>query len=204
MKRILIPIFAAALLVGCGTTANIENSWRDPEAAIDMNKLNKVLVIALLKNETHRRSVESHLTGMLKGKGVASYNYLNRELNKQTETELKQKLKNDGFDGAIVMRLADVDKDITYVPGSYGTYPRYYGRFWPYLSASWNYYYQPGYFETTKRFTVETNVYSLRKDKLVWSGLTSSADPQSAEKLMQAVAKEVYGRMKKDGFIVAD
>jgi hypothetical protein len=204
MKRILILVFAATLLFGCGTTASIENSWHDPEASIDMSKLNKVLVVALLKNDTHRRAAESQLAGMLKIKGVASYNYLTEEPGKQSEEQVKQKLKNDGFDGAIIMRLADVDKDIKYVPGSYGTYPRYYGRFWPYLSTSWNYYGQPGYFEATKKFTVETNVYSLRKDKLIWSSLTSSVDPQTSEKLMQAVAKEVYSRMKKDGFIIKD
>ncbi len=27
------------------------------------------------------------------------------------------------------MRLADVDKDVKYVPGNYATYPPYYGRF---------------------------------------------------------------------------
>jgi hypothetical protein len=204
MKKIfLIPALTAILLAGYGTTASIENSWRDPEAAIDMNKLNKVLIVAMLKNDTHRRAAESHLASMLHGKGVASYQYFSQELNKQSEETLKQQLKKDGFDGAIIMRLADVEKDISYTPGT-AAYPGYYGRFWPYFSSSWGHYYQPGHFETTKKFTIETNVYSLRKDKLIWSGLTSSADPASAEKLMKAVSKEVYGRMKKDGFIIAD
>lgn len=203
MKKILIPALTLLILVGCGTTANIENSWRDPDAQIDMNKLNKVLVVALVKNETHRRAAETQFSSLLKGKGVASYKYFSEDFDIKDEESIKAALKRDGFDGAVIMRLADVEKDIRYTPGT-TAYPVYYNRFWPYFSNSWGYYNQAGHFETTKKFTIETNVYSLRKDKLIWSGLTSTSDPASAEKLMKAVAKEVHTRMKKDGFIIGE
>ncbi|HEX2628595.1 MAG TPA: hypothetical protein VHM26_06285 [Chitinophagaceae bacterium] len=203
MKRILFPALTLLILVGCGTTANIENSWHDPEAQVDMNKLNKVLVVALVKNETHRRAAETRFALLLKGKGVASYQYFSGDFDIDDEETIKTKLKKEGFDGAVIMRLADVEKDIKYTPGA-AAYPAYYNRFWPYFSNSWGYYNQAGHFETTKKFTIETNVYSLRKDKLIWSGLTSTSDPASAEKLMKAVAKEVHARMKKDGFIIAE
>lgn len=198
MKRILIPVITGILLASCGTSAKIENRWRDPAVKVDMSKLNKILIVALVRNDVHRRAAETQLAEMLKGKGVASYSYFAGEFNAKNEETLKQKLKKDGFDGAVVMRLADVEKDVTYT----GTaYPAYYGRFYPYLSNAWGAYYQPGYFSTTRKFTIETNVYSLKADKLIWSSLTSSVDPASAEKLMGAVSKEVYSKMKKDGFI---
>jgi hypothetical protein len=62
----------------------------------------------------------------------------------------------------------------------------------------------PGYYKTTKKFTIEMNVDSLKKENLVWSSLTSSADPETAEKMMRAIGKEVYNRMKKEGFIIND
>lgn len=195
---------AALVLAGCATTASIENSWRDPEAAVDMSKLNKVLIVAMLKNEAHRRAAESQLAGLLNGKGVPSYDYFASQVIFKNENQLKKQMKDDGFDGAIVLRLADVEKDIRYVPGSYRTYPTYYNRFWPYFLNSWSDYSMPGHYATTKRFTVETNVYSLKTEKLVWSGLTTSVDPQSTEKMMKAIGKEVYNRMKKDGFIITN
>ena len=204
MKKFLVFIFSAVLFASCATTTNIENSWHDPDASVTLSKLNKVLIVALLRNDVHRRATESQLASFLKNKGVPSFNYLRAEMYTQPESVVKQKLKADGFDGVIILRLADVERDINYIPGTYNTYPRYYGRFWPYLSNSWNNYYQPGYFQTTKKFTVETNVYSLRLDKLVWSGITSSSDPESIEKLVGSVAQEIYGRMKKEGFIVAE
>jgi hypothetical protein len=204
MKQVIRLIIVVVLFASCDTTAHIEKSWRDPEVSVDMSKLNKVLVVALLKDETNRHATEDQLVSMLKGKGVASYNYLTKDIGEEKEEAIKQKVKEEGFDGAIIMCLADVDKDVKYVPGTYSTYPPYYGRFWRYYWNSWNNYYQPGHYETTKKFTVETNVYSLSRDKLIWTGLTSSVDPQNTEKLMHAVAQEVYKKMKKEGFIVND
>lgn len=202
MKRFYMAATIAIFLASCGTTARVENSWHDPAAQVDMSKLNKVLVLALFKNETNRRYAENQLVQLIDGKGVASYNFFTKELRKENEAVIKQKLIDAGFDGVVIMRLADVDKDIKYSPGTI-TYPAYYGRFWPYFWTSWGAYSNPGYFSTTKTFTIETNVYSFVKDKLIWSSLTSSVDPQNAEKLMDAVSKEVYRKMKKEGFVVS-
>ncbi|HEV8080226.1 MAG TPA: hypothetical protein VGP43_05915 [Chitinophagaceae bacterium] len=204
MKKFIYLAIAVISFTSCGSPAHIEKSWRDPEVTIDMSKLNKVLVVALLKNEINRRATEDQLVTMLKGKGIASYNYLTKEIREDSENDIKQKLKEQGFDGAIIMRLADVNKDVRYVPGTNNNFPHYYGHFWPYYWNTRSNFYQPGYYESTKTFTVETNVYSLIRDKLVWSGLTSSVDPQNADKMMHGVAKEVYRKMKKEGFILND
>lgn len=203
MKKILILFVLIVLFIGCGTTAHIEKSWRDPEVTVNVSQLHKVIVVALLKNEATRRSTENKLAAMLNGKGVPSYNYLTRDIREEGEGRIRAQLTNEGFDGAIIMRLADVDKDIHYVPGTYSTYPGFYGRFWPYYWNTWPHYYQPGYYESTKTFTVETNVYSFVNDnKLIWSGITTSVDPQNVDKLMQASAKAVFKKMKEEKFIV--
>lgn len=202
MKQIGYLIIVTSLFVSCGSNTHIQKSWRDPEVTVDMSKLNKVLVVALLKNEANRRAVEDELASKLKGKGVASYNYLSQSIREENESEIQQKLKAENFDGMIIMRLADVDKDIKYVPGTFSTFPSYYGRPWKYYWNSRNSFYQPGYYETTKKFTVETNVYSLIRDKLIWSGLTNTYNPENTERLMHSVANEVFTKMKKEGFIV--
>ena len=202
MKKIICLAFIAVLITSCGSSTHIVKSWRSPEVTVDMQKLNKVLVVANLKNETNRHATEDQLVAMLKGKGVASYNYLTKEILEEKESVIKQRLTNEGFDGVIIMRLADVAKDVNYIPGNFNSFPGYYNRFWPYYWNTRNNFYQPGHYETTKKYTVETNVYSLLRDKLIWSGLTSSVDPQNVEKLMSEVAKEVYEKMKKEGFIV--
>lgn len=202
MKSIVYGLVLALALTGCGTSAVIEKTWRDPNATVDMSSLNKVLVVALLKNDTYRHSAEDEMVSLLKGKGVASYNYLTKDVKEAQEPAMREKLKNEGFDGIVTLRLADVAKDVQYVPGTYSTYPPYYGRFWSYYWWSYRSFYEPGYYETTKTYTVEVNVYSLKRDKLIWSGVTKSVDPDGIDKLMHAVSKAVYKKMKEENFIV--
>ena len=201
MKKAFYAVWAVLALTSCGTSARIEKSWRDPEVTVDFSKLNKVLVVALLKNDTYRHTVEDQLVSMLNGKGVASYNYLTKDIKEDQESKIQERVKNEGFDDVIIMKLADVNKEVNYVPGTYSTYPPYYGRFWRYYWSSWNSFYQPGYYETTKTYTVVTNVYSFTRDKLIWSGVTSSVNPENVDKLMNAVAKEVFKKMKEEGFV---
>ncbi|WP_395047691.1 hypothetical protein [Flavobacterium sp.] len=55
----------------------------------------------------------------LEGKGVQSYNYFKSNFNKKNEEAIRAKIKKDGFDGAVKMRLIDVDKEKIYTPGEF-------------------------------------------------------------------------------------
>ena len=48
---------------------------------------------------------------------------------------------------------------------------------------------------------VETNVYSIKMDKIIWSGLTETTDPNGVKNMTEEVAKVVYKKMVKEGFI---
>lgn len=120
MKKIMC-ILLVAIVSSCSST-HIEQSWRDPAVTVDVSQLNKVLVVALLKDEANRRATEDELCSMLNGKGVPSYNYLTKNITKEQEETIREKVKDQGFDGVIIMRLAAVDKDVQYVPGTYPMY----------------------------------------------------------------------------------
>jgi len=192
----VILIFSA-----CGPNARIKKSWKDPETAVDFKQLNKVLVVAFLKDETHRRVTEDKIVSMLSGKGIASYTTLNESLKKENEEKIKAQVKGQNFDGILMLRLVDVEKDVQYTPGTYNTYPTMYRSFWPYYWNSFNTFYTPGHYSTTKVYSVETSVFSFPKDKLVYSALTTSSNPENVEKLMEDVSKVVFKEMVKEGFV---
>lgn len=145
--------------------------------------------------------VEDQLVTRLKGAGVASYQYFtDKEITEQKAQSLKDKLKADGFDGAIIMRLVEVEKETNYVPGT-SSFPTYYGGFGPYYYNSWNSFYSPGYYTTDKIYHVETNVYSITQDKLFWSGITSTTNPSKADKMFNEVAEVVASKMRSEGFL---
>ena len=202
MKKITLPflIVITALIAGCSST-KITSSWREPDKTVVIEKLNKVLVLALFKDETSRHKAEDQMAGYLNGKGVVSYSYLAAAFNKADEDLLRNKLKADGFDAAVTMRLVDVDKEKIYTPGNTSFYPSYYRNFSGYYYRSWSNYSTPGYYTTTKTYSIETNVYSIKEDKIIWSGLTETSNPDGVQKMTEEVAHLVYKKMLREGFI---
>jgi hypothetical protein len=203
MKRhfIYFIIFGLSILSACNNT-RITSSWREPDKQITLSKLHKILVVAMFKTVSENRVAEDQMALYLKGKGVVSYNYFNERFNKNNEEAIRDKIKADSFDGAITMRLIDVDKEQEYTPGRIQTYPVSYRNFGGYYYRSWNRYSTQGYYTRTKIFTVEVNVFSIKEDKIIWTGLTRTMDPEGVEKLSKEVTKAVYAEMINQGFVI--
>ena len=197
---IIISIFAILTISSCSST-KITSTWREPNKEISLKKLNKVLVVALFKDETSRRKAEDQMVSYFYGKGVASYDYLDKNISEKNEDAIREKIKKDGFDGAVTMRLLDVDKEETYSRGNISRYPAYYNNFSSYYFRNWGYYSNPGYYMTTKIYTVETNVFSIKEDKIIWTGITKTTDPSGVEKMTEEIGKAVFNEMVKEGFV---
>jgi len=202
MKKTILPaVLMAVITFASCTSTKITSSWREPDKAVAVSALSKVLVVALFKDETSRHKAEDQMAGYLNGKGIVSYNYLKESFDKKNEDALREKIKADGFNGAVTMRLVDVDKEKIYTPGNTSLYPSHYRNFSGYYYRSFSYFSNPGYYSTTKTYTIETNVYSIKEDKIIWSALTKTSDPDGVQKMTEEVAKVVYKKMIKEGFI---
>jgi len=193
-SKVLITLSLIGLMFACGPSTKLEKSWADPSFNASTTKpFAKVLVIAPLKDAASERIAEDKIVKKLKaGVGVPSYSYLS-----PTDTDkasVDAKLISDGFDGIIEMHLKEVEKSTEYVQGSsygYHGYRGYYG----YGS------YSPGYYTENKTFMVETNLYSIREGKLLWSGTTSSLNPTSFNNTIDEIIYTIQNELKKKGFI---
>lgn len=197
-KLIFIVLILGICASSCSPTTQIVNSWRDPDATVHIADIHKFVVAALLKNESTKRSTEDDMAKLFPGKAVQSYKVFGSGELREGEDFYKQKLIDGGYDGIVIMRLVKVEKDQYYVPGSY---PAYYGGWWGYYHYAYPGFYDPGYLATDKTFYVETNVYSTKRDKLIWTAITSSVDPSGREDLFDKVAKKVADKMKSEGFL---
>ncbi|CAC9973508.1 hypothetical protein DBB36_04495 [Flavobacterium sp. WLB] len=208
MKKYLILLIAILSLSGCGSNTTIVNSWRDPKITVAQEHFKKVLVVALVKDEASRRITENRIASsnpIFK----TSYQYLNETTKDLTKEQKLKILQDENFDGVVTMRLVSTEKETTYVPGSYTG--MYYGGFDGLYSGVYGYgfgnwygmyspaYYDPGYYQETTYYMVETNIFSLKENKLIWTGTTKSDYVtdlgQTVDAIMQAVVKE----MRKDG-----
>jgi len=189
--------FACGVMASCGPTTHIVDSWRDPDVTVDTANVHKFVIAALLKNESVRRKVEDDMAALFPGKAVPSYQEFGDSL-KEPDDALNARLKKEGFDGVVVMRLVNVNRSTRYVPGSY---PLYYGSWRRYWAYSWGGFYDPGYYTTDRQYNVEVTVFSLRRDKLIWTANTSTIDPPNRAELFDHVSRVVLKRMKKEGFL---
>jgi len=194
---ILIAFIVFSLF--CSST-RITNSWREPDKSVDIEKLNTALVLELFKDETSSHRTEDVMEGYLNGKGIESYNYLNINFNEANEELLRHKIKADGFDGVVTMRLVDVDKEKIYTLGNITYYPNYYRSFSGYYYRSWSNYSTLDYYSTTNTYIIETNDYSIKSDKILWAGLTQTTDPNGFQKMTEEVAQSVDKQIIKEGF----
>jgi hypothetical protein len=190
MNPVKILLYGSILLlVACGPSTKIEKTWTDPSfTPSTVQSYKKILVMGLLKDESTRRIAEDKMVAAFKNvTAVQSYSYL--QPTDTIRSEVEDKLKKDGFDGVVIMRLADVDKSVSYVPGTG------YGGWYGYRYSS------PGYYQEDKTFYVETNFYSLPETKLLWSGTTSSLNPNKLDRTIDDVIATLKGQLQKQKLI---
>lgn len=154
----------------------------------------------MFKDETSNRKNENQMVKFLKDKGIQSYNYLNKNFDKSKVETIQNKIIKDGFDAAVTMRLIDVDKETIYQRSGVNRFPNNYRDFSSYYDSAISYY-NPDNYITTKTYTIETNIYSITENKIIWSALTETSDPKGVNKMTEDVTQVVYKQMIKDRLI---
>lgn len=207
MKKYLI-LLAAIILSGCGSNTSIVSSWRDPKISVAQEHFKKVLVVVLVKDEASRRTAENRIAAsneIFK----TSYQYLNESTSQLTKEQKLKILQDENFDGVITMRLVSTEKETNYVPGTYtgmyyGGFDGMYTNVYGYGFGNWYgmyspSFYDPGYYQETTSYMVETNIFSLKENKLIWTGTTKSEYVTDLGQTVDAIMQAVVAEMRKDG-----
>lgn len=206
----LILILSLALTLGaCSTATQLRKTWSDPSLAQNpVAPFNKVLIMATPRDEANRKTAEDKLVSLLKsGTAVPSYKYVTPA---DTSTkELVEKLIKDGFDGAITLRVkAAVRTRTASDPGttyssfvSYGPYGYSYGTSYTIGGGEENAHVD---MNSAMDYIIETNIYSLEKKMLLWSGVTASLSLNKIESAMTGVVNTIRKELEKKGFIKKD
>jgi hypothetical protein len=189
MKRnLFFCLVIAGLLWGCSPATVITKSWMDPSLSQGTYKpFTKILVIARVKDATSNRIAEDKIVKQLKYPAVQSYTYL--QPGDSVQAVVDARVKKDGFDGLIVMKLTDINKTIDYQPGTS------YGGWYGYRYNS------PGYLSTDQTFYVETTIYSIATGKMMWSCTTSTLNPTSLDQTLDEIIVAIRTELTKKGLI---
>jgi hypothetical protein len=188
---------AVLVSVSAAAAPQLKSSWRnfDPAAT----PVSNVLVIGFTNEQATRRSMEDALTAQIRtngGKAEPSYTLVPGVLPKEPST-MKDTIVAAGFDGAVVVRVAGVSREQSWDPGYIAVMPTYYASPWSYWGYWYPYAWDPGYLRTDTTVRIETVVYAVGGEMMIWSGLSESINPSSVRRLIQQVAVSVGAELKK-------
>jgi len=164
----------------------------------------KVVAVVIETDEGRRRRHENALARELTGRGlegVPSYQLVPVEQIKD-EAAAKAAFEKAGAVGVVAMRVVGVDTDTYVRPPSYYSGPMYGGWWGGYYPYGWTTVYSPGYAITETKVVVETMVYDLKQNVLLWAGTSRTANPNSAEELISKLVKSGAEEMRRAGLVV--
>lgn len=180
-------------MAGCAGTRIVE-TWND--SALKPLKFRKTAVLLIDPSQTLRRIGEDEIVRRLPaGSAVPGY-LLFPEPDPGDFNRIQGRLRENQFDGAIVVRVLGVENRVNWVPGYPTMVPPY--RAYYFRGPLWG---DPGYYRTDQLIRVEISLYSLSMNQLVWSGLTESFSPASPAALMAEVAETAIGELRNRGWL---
>lgn len=184
------PLYSAPFVWG----TKLVTTWKDPQ--VTALSFNKIAVAFLGSDADLRTRVEDGLARRIK-RSVAAHTFVPDSELRDREA-VKNRLSSNGVDGALVVRLLDIDKDLTLTQGPtmYMGYPM----FWDAWDSFW-YSSTPLYAIEKKVVTVEIILYSVTTAKPIWAGQMKSTNEKSLRVLLDNLVKSGAEELRKQKLI---
>jgi len=192
---LIVAVFVGMLLNGCASTKITETSV---DKSFKGKTVSNVLIIGVASDKTNRRLFEKTFVQQLNAVGVKAVSSAavipipaDQKLEKEMLVEAINKFKNDAV---LVTYIAGMDKKTSYKPAVYSVSPGYYGYY--------GYYYahqiKPSSVSSHMKLCLETKLYDVETEKLMWSGLSETWETESVKKLIEGVIKVAVKEMQKN------
>jgi hypothetical protein len=161
----------------------------------------KVATVAMIEQTASRRAAEDAIARELTAlgaTGVPMYTIYADE-GPTDEPAARAALEREGYTGLVVFRPVGTAQEIVSTPAYGGSaYSTYWGG---YYGHGWG---MPWYGAEIRTYTivsVETLVYSLRQNKLVWGGQSTTTNPSSVDRLVHDTASKVAKELERQGLL---
>ncbi len=186
----------AMFITGCATT-RLTSAWKDPSYK---GQPRKILVIGVAKKPANKRLFEDEFVRQLKANGtdaVASYTIMPDE-NQGDNALIAVKMQEQGADAVLISRLTSKKTVDTYIPGSTTYSPASYGNWRDYYGYGLRVTSTPGYVAEDEYALMETNLYDVGNNNLIWSALSETeiqnSDQDSIKSYIGVMVKAMAGK----------
>ncbi len=205
----ILYFIAFAILSACTVTTQITGSWKSKD--LDGTQYKNIFIVALTHDVNARKIVENELAAQLRDQGIQVttsmelYGPINRD-QAGSKHDIATKVSNNGNDAIFTVSLVDAETETRYVPGDNNMYAptltyNYYGDFESYYNYYFPELHEPGYYANDKVYFLESNLYDVASEELMWSAQSQSYSPGDIENFAGEFAEVTVARLKRDKLI---
>lgn len=200
MKR-LLSCAIAALVATATLTADITftSVWKTPAAREVSFAGKKVAALVISKDESLRVAGEEALARELTNRGmqgVATYRIAPREELAAADTA-KPWFERAGVEGIVALRPVSSEQRAAYTVDTWAN--PYYGSLWGYYGYGWGNVYVVGSARQETVVVVETTIYSVPRNTLLWAGASETKDAKGLARFIEELAGETVKELHKVG-----
>jgi len=196
--RLTLRTCAAVLLAGCAST-EFTNTWKAPDGApLSIRSGDTVLAVVVSKDEVTRRGGEDALSSELRQRAlraISSYTLVPTPLVGDKEIAI-QAIRSSGAAAVLVVRPVSVHNELRWVDTSTAGPGGFVG-FW---GSGWA---SSGYLTSDTIVQLETLVFDVRQDKLLWGGTSRTTNPDKIPQLAHELVEVVTDQLRKAGVLSA-
>ena len=204
-----VSLVAAALTAAACATTSFQSTWRAPEVGPLNFRGAKVVALVISGDKGFRLPAEDELARQITAQGavgVAAYSVVPDDVIK--DQEKSRALMNEaGVVGVVSMRVVSNEQRITSTPSSFWMGPPH-SAFWGrpgwgrpgYWGWGWGFAYAP-VIQTDRLVSVETLIFDLAQDKLVWVATSQTTNPSNVQGLVRELSRAAASQMRRQGLI---
>lgn len=190
-----------SLLLSCATTSFV-TTWKAPDAQPVDARGSKVVAVVMAKSAVMRRAGEDRLAYEISARGaegVAMYRLLTAAEGMDEEGRARVALERENAKLLVVMRPVQVQNEV-FVDSYSG--PMYGGYWGGYHGYGWGHPYGGVDVRVDTIVSIETLVYALPQNKLLWGGRSKTTNPENIDQLVAEVAAAAANELAHAGLIV--
>lgn len=201
----------AAFITGCSPSIKIVGSWINKDRPAGKS-YKSVFIAVLAQNMAARSILENDIAAAAEANGIkavrslAVFTPVTGVADSIVIAAFVKKVYESGCSSILIVSLLDAQTETKYIPGSsynYQPYPYYgyYGNFYNYYSYSFNIISTPGYYKTDKTYYIESNLYDVDTQGILFSIQTKAANPPAIDKSAQKFTETLVEELKSNGLL---
>ncbi len=203
MRRTVSVLTTAAIAMTAVAVLSAAITFTSTFKSLDAGSVSfagkKVAALVISNDDSLRVAGEESLVRELSARGmqaVATYRIAPKEELLRAETA-KPWFEKANVEGVVVVRPISADTRQAYTSATWVT-PNY-GTFWGYYGYGWGAVYVPGSRQKETVVVVETTIYSIPRNQLLWAAVSETKNPRGLRAFVEELAKESIEEMQKQG-----